>query len=164
MHCKVWDLLCYQAFGYQQLPRNLSAQATHPEEKYHMKISLVPLLGVAALLFGCESTPHYNRTKVVALAEPQPKKPYGSVKLYQSKDAVPGTYEVIAMMSVAGKAGEEAQFIKAFLYRAADLGADGLILERVSLVAGSQGAWVGDIGGFNTIQDAVYRGETIRLK
>ena len=133
-----------------------------------MKKTLIPLLVIASFLLGCESTPHYNRTKVVTFSQPLPKKPYGSVKLYQSKEEVQGSYDVIAMMSVEGKAGEEAQFIKAFLYRAADLGADAVILYRVSLVAGTEGGWiVGKSGGFglhNTTQDAVYRGEAIRLK
>ena len=78
-----------------------------------MKKTLIPLLVIASFLLGCESTPHYNRTKVVTFSQPLPKKPYGSVKLYQSKEEVQGSYDVIAMMSVEGKAGEEAQFIKA---------------------------------------------------
>ena len=135
-----------------------------------MKKTLIPLVLVTTLLAGCESTPHYNRTKVVTMGELSPKKPYGSVKLYQSKEEVPGSYDVIAIMSVEGKAGEEAQFIKAFLYRAADLGADAVILHRVSLAAGTEGGgWIlGKGGGFGlpykTTQDAVYRGEAIRLK
>ena len=135
-----------------------------------MKKTLIPLLVITSLLLGCESTPHYNRTKVVNVGTPLPKKPYGSVKLYQSKEEVPSDYEVIAIMSVEGKAGEEAQFMKAFLYRAADLGADAVIFYRVSLAAGTEGGgWiVGKGGGFglpyNTSQDAVYRGEAIHLK
>jgi hypothetical protein len=56
------------------------------------------------------------------------------------------------------------------LYRAADLGADGLILYRVSLAAGTQGGgWVmGKDGGFglpyNAAQNGFYRGEAIHLK
>jgi hypothetical protein len=131
---------------------------------------LIPLIAVVLLLTGCESTPHYNRTKVVTLGTAFPKKPYGSVKFYDAKEQVPGAYDVVAIMSVEGKAGEEAQFIKAFLYRAADLGADGLILYRVSMAAGIEGGgWVaGTHGGFglpaNTTQDAVFRGEAIHLR
>src|ERR1039457_4640879 len=127
-----------------------------------MKTPLIPILAVVSLLLGCESTPHYNRTKVLTLGTPLPKKPYGTVKLYQSKEEVPGNYDVIAMMSVEGNAGEEAAFIKAFLYRAADLGADGMILYRGSIAVGTEGGgWiVGKNGGFglpsNTTQDAVY--------
>ena len=135
-----------------------------------MKKTLIPLVAVLSLILGCESTPHYNRTKVVTMGAPLPKKPYGSVKFYQSKQEVPGSYDVVAILSVEGKAGEEAQFIKAFLYRAADLGADGVIFYRVSLAAGTDGGgWVvGNNGGFGlpykTTQDAVYRGEAIVLK
>ena len=135
-----------------------------------MKKTLVPILIIVSLLLGCESTQHYNRTKVVTLGTPLPKRPYGSVKLYQAKEEVSGNYDVIAMMSVEGKAGEEAQFIKAFLYRAADLGAEGLILYRVSFAAGTEGGgWIlGKNGGFGlpskTSQDAVFRGEAIHFK
>ncbi len=79
-----------------------------------MKMALIPILAVASLLLGCEST-----------------------------------------------------LIKAFLYRAADLGADGVIFYRGSLAAGTEGGgWLG--GGFGRAvkpsQDAVYRGEAIHLK
>src|SRR5262245_53787653 len=108
-----------------------------------MKKMFIPVLAVALLLVGCESTAHYNRTKVVTVGTSLPKKPYGSVKLFEGKEEVPGKYDVIAIMSVEGNAGEEAAFIKAFLYRAADLGADAVILYRVSLAAGTGGGgWV----------------------
>ena len=123
---------------------------------------------LVALIVGCESTPHYNRTKVVSLAPGYPRTPHGSVKLYERKEDVPKTYDIIALLSVEGRAGEEAQFIKAFLYRAADLGADGVIFYRVSMVAGSEGILgFGNGGGLgiqSTVHNAVYRGEAIRLK
>jgi len=134
-----------------------------------MKTSIFLLLVLAAAA-GCESTPHYNRTKVVNLTPPLAKRPYGTVKLYQDKSDVPGAYDVMAMFSVEGKAGDEAAFLKAFLYRAADLGADGLILYRGPVAAGTTGGgWmVNRNGGFGMpgqlTQDAVYRGEAIHLK
>lgn len=115
-----------------------------------MNKALIPLLMAMVVLAGCESTPHYNRTTMVTVAEPLPKKPYGSVKLYHAKEEVPGSYEVMAILSVEGNAGEEALFIKAFLYRAADLGADAVLFQRLSLDAEKR--------------QAVYRGEAIRLK
>lgn len=137
----------------------------------YQHLFILPLIPLAlSLLPGCESTPHYNRTKVVVIGQTLPKKPYGSVKLYQNKEEIPGAYDTIALMSVEGKAGEEAAFIKAFLYRGADLGADGVILYRVSLAAGVEGGgWIaGKGGGFGlpsiTSQDAVFRGEAIHLK
>src|SRR5215469_11034249 len=104
-----------------------------------MKLPLIPLTLVAFTLLGCEATRHYNRTQMVTLQQSLPKKPYGTVKLYQAKEEVPGAYDVLAYLSVEGNAGEEAQFMKAFLYRAADIGADGVIFYRGSLVAGQQG-------------------------
>jgi hypothetical protein len=137
-----------------------------------MRKMLAPLFAVVLCLFGCvntEPTQYYNRTKVVNLAPLWPRKQFGNVKLYQSKDEVQGAYYVAAIMSVEGRAGDEAAFIKAFLYRAADLGADGLILYRVSYAAGiSGGGFVaGKDGGVgmpvNPSQDAVYRGEAINF-
>jgi hypothetical protein len=125
---------------------------------------------IAALLSGCESTPHYNRTKVVTLIPGLPKKPYGSVRLYQDKSELPAAYDVISILTVEGSAGDEAAFIKAFLYRAADEGADGLILYRGNVAAGVEGGGfiLNRNGGFGMpgklSQDAVFRGEAIRTR
>jgi hypothetical protein len=125
---------------------------------------------VLLTFFGCESTPHYDRTKVVILGPVYPKKPYGSVKLFQGKESVTGAYDVIALMTVDGSVGDEAAFLKAFLYRAADLGADAVIAERVSVVSGTGGGgWIANRnGGFGLPltpqQNAFYRGEAIHFK
>jgi hypothetical protein len=159
-------------------PRILLDSAVCPKYFLHklgketmiMRKTYIAVFAVLMLILGCESTPHYNRTKVVTVGTPLPKRPYGSVKLYQDKAEIPGVYDVIAIMSVEGKAGDEAAFIKAFLYRAADLGADAVIFQRVSIAAGVEGGgWaIGKNGGFglpvNPAQDAVYRGEAIHLK
>jgi hypothetical protein len=122
------------------------------------------------VISGCESTPHYNRTKVVFLGQPSPKKPYGTVKLFQAKEEATKPYDVIALMSVSGNAGEEAAFIKAFLYRGADMGADAVIFYRVSLAGGQEGGGflAGRNGAFglptHPTQDGVYRGEAIHFK
>lgn len=110
-------------------------------------LALVVLLGV----LGCESTPHYDRTKVVVIGTTYPKKAYGTVKLFQDKAEVPGQYDVIALMSVEGNAGDEAAFIKAFLYRAADLGGDAIIFYRGNVVGGQTGIGAGGNGGFGLI-------------
>ena len=131
---------------------------------------LSALLITACLLAGCESTPHYNRTKVVTLIPGLPKKPVGAIRLYQDKSEVSGSYEIVSILTVEGSAGEEAAFIKAFLYRAADEGADALILYRGTVAAGVEGGGfiVNHNGGFGipgkVIQDAVFRGEAIRMK
>ena len=147
-----------------------------PLQNQNMRKTIVPFLAVLSFLLGCaESTPHYNRTKVLTFETPLPKKPYGTVKLIQSKtpygsvqDEITGKYDVIALMTVEGRAGEEAAFIKAFLYRGADLGADAIILYRGSVIAGQEGMSVplknGSIGFESPSQDAVYRGEAIHFK
>ena|SRR5438093_5027167 len=124
---------------------------------------------ILCALTACESTPHYNRTKIVRLDNgPIVKKPYGSVQLFQAKEEVRQAYDVLARMSVSGNAGDEAAFLKAFLYRAADLGADGLIFERVSFAGGQQGGMIagraGGFGFFDSSQDGFWSGEAIRLK
>ncbi len=141
-----------------------------------MRKTIIPLLAVLSVFLGCaEPTPHYNRTKVLTFEKPLPKKPYGTVKLIQSQtpygsvqNEVEGKYDVMALMTVEGHAGEEAAFIKAFLYRAADLGADALILYRGDVVGGQEGMAIaaknGAFGFTNPSQDAVYRGEAIHFR
>lgn len=134
-------------------------------------IILSTILAVA-LLTGCESTPHYNRTKLILLSPALPKRPYGSVKFYQDKSELAGqNYEVIAFMSVSGDQGDEARFIKAFLYRAADVGADGIIFYRGDAVVGKSGTDLfiaGNRGGFmlpsRTTLNGIYRAEAIKFK
>jgi hypothetical protein len=41
-------------------------------------------------------------------------------------------------MSVEGNSGEEVKFIMAFQYRAADLGADAIIFNRMNVTASAQ--------------------------
>lgn len=130
---------------------------------------LSALLLSACLLFtGCESTPHYNRTQVVELLPGGPKRPHGSAKLWQAKAEVPGPYDVLAILTVSGDAGEEALFLKAFMHHADDLGGDGVLVERVNLAVGQEGGFVlgrnGGFGGTQVSQNGLYRGEVIRLK
>lgn len=142
-----------------------------------MRKTFLLFLAVLSVFLGCgtEPTPHYNRTKVLTFANPLPKKPYGTVKLIQSQTPygtpqaeIEGKYDVLALMTVEGHAGEEAAFIKAFLYRAADLGADALILYRGDVVGGQEGMAIaaksGAFGFTNPSQDAVYRGEAIHFQ
>jgi hypothetical protein len=132
------------------------------------RIIPIALLCAMSAILGCESTPHYNRTKIVVTGAALPKKPYGTVKLFQSNSEVTSNYDVIALMSVEGSPGDESAFIKAFLYRAADVGADAIILHRGTVVAGQQGIGAGAKGSFGFLetpsQDAVYRAEAIHFK
>jgi hypothetical protein len=75
-------------------------------------------------------------------------KPYGSVKLFLSKEEVKQPYEVIDQLAVGGNVSDEGKFIRAFEYHAADLGGDGVIFYR----------------GTPMGQDNSYRGEVIRFK
>ena len=121
----------------------------------HLRFTLYTV--ILLLVVGCESTQHYNRTQVVQLGPQVQAKPYGSVRLFLNPNEVRTSYEITAIMSVEGSAGDEAAFMKAFLYRAADLGADGVIFYRVSMVEG--------IGLLSSpLQDVVYKGEAIRFR
>ena len=133
-------------------------------------LALLSLVSLAALITGCESTPHYDRTKTVNLLPPLPKRPHDSVKLFQDKSEVTQPYEVIQLMSVQGGVGDEAAFVKAFLYHAADVGADGVILYRGNTIGGATGGagYFGGGGGFiapkELSQSGSYRGEAIHFK
>jgi hypothetical protein len=131
-----------------------------------MKKTLILALAIAGLFSGCESTPHYNRTKIVMMEPALPKKPYGSVKLFENKEDAPKNYDVIAIMTLQGDAGDEAQFMKAFLYRAADVGADGLIFYRGQDNAVLQPGWFayGYWSPAKIAHERAYRGEAIHFK
>jgi hypothetical protein len=96
---------------------------------------LLPLLTAILLATGCEPCPHYNRLQIAAFygATPQTKKSYGTVTPFQTPADVGRPYEAIGFMSCEGSAGEEGAILKAMLYRAADMGADGIILNPPSI-------------------------------
>ena len=101
-----------------------------------MKINFwFPLLLVILTVAGCEPCPHYNRLQVAAFYGDTPpvKKTYGTVTPFQHPADVGRPYTAIGFMSCEGSAGEEAGILKAMLYRAADMGADGIILNPPSI-------------------------------
>jgi hypothetical protein len=95
-----------------------------------MKTTLI-LLVLAALMWGCEPCPHYNRLQVAAFygpgQDPVPK-PRTAVVPFDTPAEVGRPYRAIGFMSCEGSVGEEGGILKAMLYRAADMGADGIIL------------------------------------
>lgn len=135
-----------------------------------MKKIIAPILVVACLFLGCtEPVPHYNRVSVASLVGApthvphnlQGKiKPYGSVQYFQSADEVTNKYDIIAILTLSGDPGDEARFITACQYRAADLGADGIIFHRENVTGGET------FNGFfiASQQIASYRAEAIRYK
>jgi hypothetical protein len=133
------------------------------------KVLLIPFLAVC-LLVGCaEPVPHYNRVSAASMVGAPVKippkqygkiKPYGSVKLFMDEKEVTQKYDVIAKMSVSGSAGDEAKFITAFQYRAADLGADAIIFHRGAVTSGV------NFNGFvwSSGQDASFTADAIQFK
>jgi hypothetical protein len=100
-----------------------------------MKKSLLILLG-ALVLSGCGAPcPHYNRLQVAAFyGSVRPaKKPYGTVIPFDTPNDVKRPYRVIGFMSCEGTVGEEGGILKAMLYRAADMGADGILLNAAKI-------------------------------
>ena len=94
------------------------------------KLAIV-LCPIVLMLAGClEPCPHYNRLQVATFYGPgvPDKRPYGSVVPYYTTEDVPGKYRAVAFMSCEGNVNEEAAIMKAMLYRAADMGADGILL------------------------------------
>lgn len=99
-----------------------------------MKLSQIVLfLSAATFLAGCagEPCPHYNRLQVASFygsGPPPTKKPYGTVIPFDTPSDVKRPYRAIGFMSCEGNVGDEGSILKAMLYRAADMGADGIIL------------------------------------
>src|SRR5215472_18470595 len=99
----------------------------------NLKSELLFLVFIALVLSGCanEPCPDYNHLQVATFYGPhfQPvKKPYGTVTPFDSAKDVNRPYQVIAFMSCEANAGDEAKILTAMLYHAADIGADGIIL------------------------------------
>jgi hypothetical protein len=135
-----------------------------------MRISSRFCLLIVLAFVGCEPCPHYRRLEVAAFTgSPVTKKPYGTVKAFPTKEDVKQPYEVIGMMSCEGSAAEEAAIVKAMLYRAADIGADGVILNPPKVgaedVTGGKVdvriGWAALIGGGN---QRAYRAQAIKFK
>jgi hypothetical protein len=135
---------------------------------------LVAGIALAVLITGCEPCHHYNRLQVVAYSGPvkapaPERKPYGAIKPYDTAQDVGRPFEVIGFMSMEGPAADEATVLKAMLYRACDMGADGIILNPATM--GNQPqletkvdvrvGWAAIIGNGS---DRAYRAQAIRFK
>ena len=129
----------------------------------------VVLLALACFASGCEPVRHYNRLQIAPFFGSLPRRQYGTVKVFQTVDDIKRPYEVVGMMSCEGSAAEEAAIVNAMLYRAADMGADGLLLN--SARAGAEDVsgnkvdvrvgWMTLLGNGN---QRAYRAQAIRFK
>ena len=131
------------------------------------------LLLLLLLIAGCAGEPcrHYDRLQAAYFggAGPAPKRPYGSVvPIYHASD-VKRPYTVVGFMTCQGGVGEEAGILKAMLYRAADMGADAVLLDgkRISQEVTAKPSeninvkwgWMTLIGNGNTV---AFRSQAIR--
>jgi len=127
-----------------------------------------------------EPCPHYNRLQVATYygTNAAVKKPYGTVAPYYNEGEVKQPFERIAFMSCEGHMSEEAAILKAMLYRGADMGADGILLNargvgQVETMPNAEGSaageninlsirwgWMAHVGG----DTYVYRAQAIRFK
>jgi hypothetical protein len=148
----------------EYFPRRMEpTKSDGPIKHFAILVAMSCLLGS-----GCEEpVRHYNRINAVSLTgdlletpvSMQGKaKPYGTVKLFRNKAEIPGKYSVLALMTVSGDPGDEALFIRAFLYRAADIGADAVLLD-----GGPVGTSGFDLGGLGSTGNA-FKAEAIRLE
>lgn len=148
------------------------------QSKCSMKtLRVVCTLGLAtAILAGCASAPcqHYNRLQVATFAGSGPKKPYGSAQVFEKAEDIKQPYTVIGMVSCEGNTGEEAGILNAMLYRACDMGGDGVLLgghrigaEDLSDSANTKidfrSGWATLIGSGNSNRRA-YRAQIIKFK
>jgi len=128
------------------------------------------------LSFGCEPVRHYNRLQAAAYAGHYPRKPYGTPQVFRAPEEIPHPYQLIGMLSCEGSSGEEAGILNAMLYRAADMGGDGILLGGPSVAAETvvqdtktvnmnlrQDAWAGILGNPNSDHRA-YRCQVIKYK
>jgi hypothetical protein len=137
---------------------------------------LVSLL-LTALVAGCEPCPHYNRVRLAAFTGPEKvkaaqRKPYGSVRPFPTVEEIQKPFEIIGFMSCEASSAEEGAILKAMLYRAADMGADGLLLggpkvgiESITTPPGTthtdvRFGWMTLIG----TDRYVFRGQAVRFK
>jgi hypothetical protein len=117
--------------------------------------------------FGREPVIRYNRLNVASFTgrmqrfPTPPQRPYGTVKVFENRDDVKQAYEIIGMMSCEGEAKEEAEIIRAMLYRAADMGSDGIILNPASSASQPNGAGNIDV---RVNKDRGFRAQAIKFK
>ncbi len=136
-----------------------------------MQRRLCLLLCLSVLLAGCEPCRHYDRVQVAAYTGFGKKKPYGTIKPYQTPEDIGRPYEVIGFMGCEANAGDEAAVLRAMLYHAADMGADGLLLSAPGVAAESvhpEGMKIDMRFGWMTLigngSDRLYRAQAIRFK
>jgi len=100
-----------------------------------MKTAISLILGTLLLCGSGEPCPHYNHVQTAAFygTVKPPKKPYGSIIPYNTPADAGRPYRVIGFMSCEGSVGDEASILKAMLYRAADMGADGILLNAAQI-------------------------------
>lgn len=118
---------------------------------------------------GCEPVPHYNRLQVAAYGGRVPRHAYGTVQVFQTPADIKRPFDIVGLMSCEGSAADEAGIVNAMLYRAADLGADGILLNPASNaseeVAGNRIevriGWAAIVGNGN---QRAYRAQAIRFK
>ena len=127
------------------------------------------LMGVLVLAAACEPVHHYNRLQIASYINGLPRRPYGSVQVFQFADEVKRPYEPVGILSCDGTPGEEAGILNAMLYRAADMGADAIILNGPRVAGDDIGgnrlevgaSWVTPVGSNN---QRGYRAQAIRFK
>ena len=97
--------------------------------KHSARITFV--LTVALLATGCVST---NASMLGNTSSARPKLAPEQVALYRVASQVPGQYEEVALLNSAGDSGftDEAKMFASMKKKAAEIGANGVILDAVS--------------------------------
>jgi hypothetical protein len=136
---------------------------------FAMSKPILTSLLLIAVVAGCEPCQHYNRLQVVAYAGPATKRPHGTIKPYETGAEVGRPFEVIGLLVCEASAQDETAVLKAMLYRAADMGADGIVLHPAKATAeGAAASLVDTRSGWATLvgngSDRGYRAEAIRFK
>lgn len=134
------------------------------------RLSILLALACCLSFCGCEPCPHYNRLQVASYCGPVKapealRKPYGTIRPYRSEQEIGRPFEVIGFMSCQGSSAEEGGILQAMLYRAADMGADGLLLggaPQVGMRTASTSSTPPDFGASNATPGGVGSGPAPR--
>ena len=132
-------------------------------------LSLLAPLFLVLCFSGCEPCRHYNRLQVVTYAARAPRRPYGTIQPYQNAHDVGRPFDVVGFMSCEAPAADEAAVLKAMLYRAADMGGDGVLLNALpvsgdNLTAAKLDVRIDWAAQVDNSDNRAYRAQVIRFK
>jgi len=100
-----------------------------------MKTKFIILASVVVLLAGCHNYDvngtapvRYANSVFVTVLDPSKRKPTKSIELFANEDKIKRPHHVIAILSREGYLQDQGMIVNALIWRAKQLGAEGIIL------------------------------------